>query len=103
MEFLPTLSPGTPVSGLLFWGVSFGRRHFCYANPSEFMGRVFAMHDDHVTNEADAQIDFWRSSQRNTTEAFKPDQAVLKIADEAIRIRVELTAIRRALQKIANK
>jgi hypothetical protein len=71
--------------------------------PSSDYGRDFAMHDDHVTKEADAQIDFWRSDQRNTTEAFKPDQAVLRIADEAIRMRVELTAIRRALQKIANK
>jgi hypothetical protein len=50
------------------------------------MGGFFAMHDDHVTREAD---DFWRSSQRNTTEALKPDQAVLKIADEAIRIRIK--------------
>jgi hypothetical protein len=67
------------------------------------MGGFFAMHADHVTREADAQIDFWRSSQRNTSEALKPDQAVLKIADEAIRIRVELTAIRRALQKICGQ
>ena len=80
------------------WGFSFGSVRF----GRRTMGGFFAMHDDHVTREADAQIDFWRSSQRNTIEALKPDQAVLKIADEAIRIRVELTAIRRALQKIAD-
>ena len=58
---------------------------------------------DQVTLEADAEVGNWSRSLVSVTEALKPDACTVRVASEIIRIRVELTAIRQALQKIAKK
>jgi|GEM_PF-3056992 hypothetical protein len=62
-----------------------------------------AKDNDDVTFEADAEVGRWSASLRNASVALQPDLSVIRIAEEVIRTRCELTAIRQALEKIANK